>query len=160
MMWVKQWPSNVLRSHRIRGRDWLGPNKRIQISGRILDRTLKMYCVILTSPRSGKSSNGCPEAFITGSVECVLNSWWHCSKYLYTFTHLILIILPQSLIIIINLSPSYSGLNMLGSGSGTIRICGLVGVGLVLFDKVCHFRGELWDRSSKLPGSQSSPICL
>jgi hypothetical protein len=36
---------------------------------------------------------------------------------------------------------------MLGSGSGTIRMCGLIGVGLVLLDKVCHFGSELRDHS-------------
>ena len=30
------------------------------------------------------------------------------------------------------------GLNMLGPGSGTIRRCGLVGVGVALLKEVCH----------------------
>ena len=32
----------------------------------------------------------------------------------------------------------YGDLNMLGSGSGTIRRCGLVGVGVALLEEVCH----------------------
>jgi hypothetical protein len=35
------------------------------------------------------------------------------------------------------------GLNVLGSGSGTIRRCGLVGVGLTMLEEVCHFVGGL-----------------
>ena len=30
------------------------------------------------------------------------------------------------------------GLNMLGPGSGTIKRCGLVGVGVTLLEEVCH----------------------
>jgi hypothetical protein len=30
-------------------------------------------------------------------------------------------------------------------GSGTIRRCGLVAVGVVLLEEVCHCGGELWD---------------
>jgi hypothetical protein len=30
---------------------------------------------------------------------------------------------------------------MLGSGSGTIRRCGLLGVGVALLEEVCHCRG-------------------
>jgi hypothetical protein len=32
------------------------------------------------------------------------------------------------------------GLNMLGPGSGTIRKCGLVGVGMAFLMEVCHCR--------------------
>ena len=35
------------------------------------------------------------------------------------------------------------GLNMLGPGSGTIRRCGLVGVGVALLEEVCHCGGRL-----------------
>ena len=35
------------------------------------------------------------------------------------------------------------GLNMLGPGSGTIRKCGLVGVGVALLEEVCHFGSRL-----------------
>ena len=38
---------------------------------------------------------------------------------------------------------TYSGLNMLGPGSGTIRKCDLVGVGVALLEEVCHCVGEL-----------------
>lgn len=31
-----------------------------------------------------------------------------------------------------------SGLNMLGPRSGTVRRCGLVGIGMALIQKVCH----------------------
>ena len=31
-----------------------------------------------------------------------------------------------------------SDLNVLGPGSGTIRMCGLVGVGVDLLEEVCH----------------------
>jgi hypothetical protein len=34
------------------------------------------------------------------------------------------------------------GLNMLGPGTGTIRRCGLVGVGVAVFEEVCHCRGR------------------
>jgi hypothetical protein len=34
------------------------------------------------------------------------------------------------------------GLTMLGSGSGIIRRCGLVGVGVTSLEEVCHCRGE------------------
>jgi hypothetical protein len=37
------------------------------------------------------------------------------------------------------------GLNMLGPGSGTIRRCGLVGVSVVLLEKVCHCGSGQWD---------------
>jgi hypothetical protein len=30
------------------------------------------------------------------------------------------------------------GLNMLGAGSGTIRRCGLVAIGVALLEEVCH----------------------
>jgi hypothetical protein len=32
---------------------------------------------------------------------------------------------------------------MLDPGSGTIRSCGLVGVGVALLEKVCHYGDEL-----------------
>jgi hypothetical protein len=35
------------------------------------------------------------------------------------------------------------GLNMLGPGSGTIRRCGLVRVGVALLEEVCHCGGGL-----------------
>ena len=35
------------------------------------------------------------------------------------------------------------GLNMLGPGSGTIRLYGLVGVGVALLEEVCHCGGGL-----------------
>jgi hypothetical protein len=35
------------------------------------------------------------------------------------------------------------GLNMLIPGSGTIRRCGLVGVGVALLEEVCHCEGGL-----------------
>jgi hypothetical protein len=48
-------------------------------------------------------------------------------------------------------------LNMLGPGSGTIRRCGLVGVGVALLEEVYHcevsFLLVAW-------GCQSSPECL
>jgi hypothetical protein len=34
------------------------------------------------------------------------------------------------------------GLNMLGPGSGTVRRCGLIGVGVALLEEVCHCGGE------------------
>jgi hypothetical protein len=34
------------------------------------------------------------------------------------------------------------GLNMLGLGSGTIRRCGLLGVGVAFLEEVCHCRCE------------------
>jgi hypothetical protein len=47
---------------------------------------------------------------------------------------------------------------MLGSGSGSIRKCDLVGVGV---EKVCYYRYELLRPSFwKLSGSQSSLSCL
>ena len=33
----------------------------------------------------------------------------------------------------------YGGLNKFGPGSSTIRMCGLVGVGVALLEEVCHF---------------------
>ena len=33
------------------------------------------------------------------------------------------------------------GLNMLGSESGTIRMCSLVGVGVTLLEEVCRCKG-------------------
>lgn len=33
---------------------------------------------------------------------------------------------------------TYGGWNMLGPGSSTIKSCGLVGIGVVLMEKVCH----------------------
>ena len=38
---------------------------------------------------------------------------------------------------------SCGGLNMLGPGSGIIRKCGLVGVGVALLEDVCHYGGRL-----------------
>jgi hypothetical protein len=32
---------------------------------------------------------------------------------------------------------------MLGPGSGTVRRCGFVGVGVALLEEVCHREGEL-----------------
>ena len=36
---------------------------------------------------------------------------------------------------------------MLVQGSGTIKRCGLVGVGVALLEEVCHCGGGLWDLS-------------
>jgi hypothetical protein len=36
------------------------------------------------------------------------------------------------------LGSGMGGMNMLGPGSGTIRRCGLVGVGVALLKEVCH----------------------
>lgn len=41
------------------------------------------------------------------------------------------------------LEKQYSGLDMLGPGSGTIRMYGLVGVGVSLLEEVYHFEGGL-----------------
>ena len=46
------------------------------------------------------------------------------------------------LLAIVLLNKQYGGLNMLGPGSGTIRWCGLVGVGVALLEEVCHCGGE------------------
>ena len=35
------------------------------------------------------------------------------------------------------------GLNMLGPGNGTIRRCGLIGVGVAFLEEVCHCRAGL-----------------
>jgi hypothetical protein len=40
-----------------------------------------------------------------------------------------------------------SGLNMLSSGSGNIKRCELVGVGVALLEEVCHCAGGCWDSS-------------
>ena len=37
----------------------------------------------------------------------------------------------------------YGGLNKFGPGSSTIRMCGLVGVGVALLEKVCHCESRL-----------------
>jgi len=38
----------------------------------------------------------------------------------------------------LNMKAECCGLNMLGPGSGTLRRCGLVGVGVALWEEVCH----------------------
>jgi hypothetical protein len=35
------------------------------------------------------------------------------------------------------------GLNKIGPGSGTIKRCGLIGVGVTLLEEMCHFVGGL-----------------
>jgi len=35
------------------------------------------------------------------------------------------------------------GLKMLGPGTGTVRRCGLVGVGVALLEEVCHCGGGI-----------------
>ena len=37
----------------------------------------------------------------------------------------------------------WGGFNMHGPGSGTVRVCSLVGVGVALLKEVCHCGGEL-----------------
>jgi hypothetical protein len=37
-----------------------------------------------------------------------------------------------------SMGASCGGLNVLGPGSGTVRRCGLVGVGVALLEEVCH----------------------
>jgi hypothetical protein len=50
---------------------------------------------------------------------------------------------------------------MLDLGSGTIRRCGLVGVGVALLEEVCHYWGRLLDLPlNQSGGNQSSPVCL
>ena len=46
----------------------------------------------------------------------------------------------------------------IGSGSGTVRRCGLVGVGMAFLDKVCHWQRTL--RSQMLKPSQGVILFL
>ena len=41
--------------------------------------------------------------------------------------------------VIFNMKVGCSGLNMLGTGSGTIRRCVLIGIGVSLLEEVCHY---------------------
>ena len=52
------------------------------------------------------------------------------------------------------------GLHILGSDSGLIRRCGIVGVGVALLEQVCHCLAWALKSSCQLPGRQSSPRSL
>ena len=47
--------------------------------------------------------------------------------------------------------PHCDGLYMLGPGNGTIRRCGLVGVGVALLEEVRHFERELPPSCLRMP---------
>ena len=50
-------------------------------------------------------------------------------------------LLSEASLMTIAVGRTCDGLNMLGPGSGTIRRCGLVGVGVALLEEVCHCGG-------------------